>query len=88
MPATGTITYRSWVTDHVVIHEIDWNYALHAFACFHKHTLRYLGAIVPATLDEMTQSIHDLTAGVCPICDQWEDGAGVTVSLNGWDISS
>lgn len=47
---------------------------------------KILGFIAAADADDMQRIEKDLNDGSDPIAEGWEDGAGNTISLDGWGI--
>ncbi|WP_270324988.1 hypothetical protein [[Eubacterium] hominis] len=48
---------------------------------FYNDNDEYLGNVIT---DDMESCIRDLENGANPIEDQWEDGAGTTLRIEGW----
>ena len=46
---------------------------------------KYLGTVVPDSEESFKECVKELNNGIDPISGMWEDGAGNSCTLDGWE---
>lgn len=74
---------KNWKFENgIEVYESELDYDLHCLKVYNGED--YLGAIYPATPEDMDNCKAVLDGGEDPISGMWEDGLGNTCTLDGW----
>ena len=75
---------REWTFENgITVLECEFDHDLHILKVYHED--KYLGGIYPADIDDMNKLFDELDGGSNPIDDRWENGAGETCTIEGWE---
>lgn len=72
-----------WTTELVTVCLVDFDGDLKHFWVYNLEE-SFLGEIRPDNIEDMNHCIEALDNGECPIRDMWEDGNGISCTIDGW----